>query len=45
LADNEADIPGSSPVYDGTISASSLKEAIPAFDINNTDAVQVYESE
>ena len=45
LADNEADIPESSPVYDGTISASSLKEAIPAFDINNTDAVQVYESE
>lgn len=45
LADNEADIPGSSPVYDGTISVSSLKEAIPAFDINNTDAVQVYESE
>ena len=45
LADNQAEIPESSPVYDGVISASSLKEAIPSFDVNNTDTVQVYEAE
>jgi hypothetical protein len=45
LADNEAEIPDSSPVYDGVISVSNLKEAIPSFDTNNTDAVQIYENE
>jgi len=45
LADNAAEIPTASPVYEGVISLSSLKEAIPSFDINNTDTVQVYESE
>jgi hypothetical protein len=45
LADNEADISESSPVYDGVISVSSLKEAIPSFDVNSTDNVQVYEAE
>ncbi|MBR4633789.1 hypothetical protein IKO50_02235 [bacterium] len=45
LADNQAEIPESSPVYDGVISASSLKEAIPSFDVNNTDTVQTYEAE
>jgi hypothetical protein len=46
LADNEAEISSSaSPVYDGILSTSSLKEAIPSFDINNTEEVQVYEAE
>ena len=44
LADNDAEIPDSSPVYDGVISLSSLKEAIPSFNDNN-DVVQVYEEE
>lgn len=45
LADNEAEIPGSSPMYDWAISASVLKNAITSFDVNNTDEVQVYEEE
>jgi hypothetical protein len=42
LADNEAEIPEASPMYDGTISSFDLKNAISAFDVNNTDMVQVY---
>ena len=42
LADNEAEIPEASPMYDGTISSFDLKNAIAAFDVNNTDMVQVY---
>jgi hypothetical protein len=45
LADNEAEISSASPVYDGILSTSSLKEAIPSFDINNTEEVQIYEAE
>jgi hypothetical protein len=41
LADNEAEISSASPVYDGILSTSSLKEAIPSFDINNTEEVQI----
>ena len=45
LADAEAEIPEASPMYDGIISSIDLKNAISSFDINNTEAVQVYESE
>lgn len=45
LADTEAEVPEASPVYDGVISSFNLKEAIPSFDVNDTDAVQVYEAE
>ncbi|MBR7036955.1 hypothetical protein IKI14_03685 [bacterium] len=45
LADADAVIENVSPVYDGVISTSSLKEAISSFDINNTDKVQVYEDQ
>ena len=45
LADADAEIDESSPVYDWVISNSSLKEAIPSFDANNTEEVQVYEEE
>ena len=45
LADAEAEIPEASPMFDGTISSTDLKNVISSFDINNNDAVQVYESE
>jgi hypothetical protein len=45
LADNDAEIAESSPVYDGVIPTSNLKEAIPSFDMNSTDTVQVYDAE
>ena len=45
LADNNAEIPETSPVHDWIISSMDLKNAIPSFDVNNTDTVQVYESE
>ncbi len=45
LADSEAEIPEASPMYDGVISSNSLKEAIPSFDISNTEEVQIYEEE
>jgi len=45
LADAEAEIPEASPMFDGTISSIDLKNVISSFDINNNDAVQVYESE
>ena len=45
LADVNAEIAEASPVHDGLISSTELKTAISAFDINNTDAVQVYESD
>ena len=45
LADTEAEITEASPMYDGVISSNNLKEAIPSFDINNTDEVQTYEEE
>ena len=45
LADADAVIENVSPVYDGVISTSNLKEAISSFDINNTDKVQVYEDQ
>jgi hypothetical protein len=35
LADNEAEISSASPVYDGILSTSSLKEAIPSFEWSN----------
>ena len=45
LADKEAEIPEASPIYDGVISSTDLKSAIPSFDVNNADEVQVYEAE
>ena len=45
MADNDAEIAESSPVHDWIISSTELKTAIPLFDNNNTDAVQVYEAE
>ena len=45
LADAEAEIASASPVYDWVISSSALKEAIPSFDVNSTDEVQVYEEQ
>ena len=43
LADEEAEIPEASPVYDAAISLNDLKSAIATFDVNNTDEVQTYE--
>jgi hypothetical protein len=43
LADNNAEISGASPIYDGVLSVSNLKDAISSFDVNNTEEVQVYE--
>ena len=44
LLDNiDVEIPEASPIYDWVISLVNLKAAIPAFDINNTETVQVYE--
>ena len=45
LADSEAEISNASPIYDGAISSLVLKEAIPSFDINNSEEVQIYEEE
>ena len=45
LADADAEIAGASPIYDWVISSSTMKEAIPSFDVNNTDEVQVYEEQ
>ena len=45
LADNNAEIAEASPVHDWVISSTELKSAIPAFDTNSTDTVQVYEVE
>jgi len=45
LADKEAEIPETSPVYDGVISSNDLKNAITSFDTNNTDEIQAYEAE
>ena len=45
LADNNAEIPEASPVHEGVISLSALKEAIPSFDTNNNDIVQTYEED
>ena len=45
LADNDAEIPEASPMYDGVLSVNDLKNAINSFDINNTDEVQVYEAD
>ena len=45
LADNNAEIAEASPVHDWVISTAELKSAIPSFDTNNTDVVQVYEVE
>ena len=43
LADNDAEIPEASPMYDGVLSVNDLKSSITSFDVNNTDEVQVYE--
>ena len=45
LADKEAEIPEASPVYDGVISSSDLKNAIASFDVNSADEIQAYEAE
>ena len=45
LADANAEVAEASPVYDGVISTNTLKEAIPSFDMNNADEVQIYEEE
>lgn len=45
LADADAEIAEASPVHDWLISSNELKTAISSFDVNNTDAVQVYESD
>lgn len=45
LADSEAEISNASPIYDGAISSLVLKEAIPSFDVNNSEEVQIYEEE
>ena len=45
LADNEADISASTPVYEWALSVDDLKSFITSFDVNNTDEVQVYEVE
>ena len=45
LADANAEIAGASPIYDWVISNATLKEAIPSFDTNNTEEVQIYEEE
>ena len=45
LADANADIPGTSPIYDWLISLTNLKTAIASFDTSNTDKVQVYDVE
>ena len=45
LADNDAEIPEASPVHEGVIWLSALKEAIPSFDTNNNDIVQTYEED
>lgn len=43
LADANAEIAGSLPIFNGGIWLTDLKKAIPSFDINNSDLVQVYE--
>ena len=43
LADLEAEIPEASPVYEWLISLNDIKSAIPSFDANSNDAVQIYE--
>ena len=45
LSDIDSDIPEASPIYDWMISLNDLKSAIPSFDVNDTDEVQVYEIE
>jgi len=45
LADNDAEISWSSPLYEWVLSPNDLKSFISSFDINNTDEVQVYEAE
>ena len=45
LADNDAEIPEASPIYEGAIWLSALKEAIPSFDTNNNDIVQTYKED
>ena len=45
LSDIDTEIPEASPIYDWMISLNDLKSAIPSFDVNNTDEVQVYEIE
>ena len=45
LADNDAEIPGSSPVYEWVLSPDDLKSFINSFDVSNTDEVQTYEAE
>ena len=45
LADMEVEIAEASPIYDGILSSADLKGAIPSFDTNSTDTVQVYDVE
>ena len=45
LADNDAEISGTSPMYEWVLSINDLKNAISSFDVNNTDEVQVYDVE
>ena len=45
LADSDAEIAEASPVHDGAISSTELKNAIKSFDTNNKESVQVYEEE
>ena len=45
LADMEVEIAEASPIYDGILSSADLKGAIPSFDTNSTDTVQVYDIE